>query len=133
MIPAWRPTPGTHRRAGELPRVPEQPAGDDALIRPFLLTGGRTAPSGQHLRVETLVLADPAALYASLQFEPRVIVEMCQVPLSVADIAVRLAVPLGVARVLVGDLVLAGHLRLAPQQDIALDLLERIRQRVRAL
>jgi len=37
--------------------------------------------------------------------ESRRIVELCQTPMSVAELAARLSVPVGVCRVLVGDLV----------------------------
>ena len=74
-----------------------------------MVTGGGTRPVRDGLRLETLVSAMPAALHAPLQVrkEPA-IVELCQTPRSVAEIAVSLAVPLGVARVLIADLATAG-------------------------
>lgn len=108
----------------------------DASIRPFIVTGGRTSPLADGLRLETLVRALPAALSAPLAFEPRRVVELCQRPCSVAEIAAALGVPLGVARVVVGDL-LAGNLVFCHETPAAdsmpVHTVERIRDLVRAL
>ncbi|HEY0002234.1 MAG TPA: DUF742 domain-containing protein [Actinoplanes sp.] len=122
--------------------VPEQypeparsePAGEDLFLRPFVLTGGRTRPQHDGLRIESLLLTDPAARTASLRFEARRIVELCHTARSIADLAVALRVPLGVIRVLVADLLSEGHLRVGDQPgELPLALIERIRDRVRAL
>jgi hypothetical protein len=68
--------------------------------------------------------------------EARRIVDLCQTPLSVAEIAARLLLPLGVARVLVGDLVAANAVTVdVGAQDAANDvaLLERLLDGIRAL
>jgi predicted DNA-binding transcriptional regulator len=137
MIPPWAPPlpPGRPEPAPD----PEgdRPAGTDAddnlFIRPFFVTGGRTRPLHDGLRIETIVSARPAALSAPLRFELRRIVELCQRPLSVAEIAVRLGVPLGVARVLVADLVTDGYVSFSQPAELPINVLERIRDRVRAL
>jgi hypothetical protein len=108
-------------------------AGDDLVIRPFLLTGGRTRPVQDGLRVEALVQAQPPALSAPLRFEARRIVEVCQRPTSVAELAANLRLPLGVTRVLVADLMADGSLDLVKQEELSIELIERIRDRVRAL
>ncbi|BBH71832.1 hypothetical protein ACTI_85170 [Actinoplanes sp. OR16] len=106
----------------------------DPLVRPFMLTGGRTEPFFDGLRVETQLRAAPAALSAPLRFESRRIVELCQQPRSLADLSAALLVPLGVLRVIVGDLLTDGYLRIEHQPDeLSVDLIERIRDRVRAL
>jgi hypothetical protein len=111
-----------------------EPDGDDLFLRPFMLTGGRTRPQHDGLRIETLLHAGPAALRAHLRFEARRIVELCQVACSIADLAVALQVPLGVIRVLVADLLSEGHLRVTDQLgELPLATIERIRDRVRAL
>ncbi len=134
-IPPWTPPPPSLApTSGEA--VPAQAGGadDDRLfVRPFLVTGGRTRPLHDGLRIETSVSAAPAALSAPLRFEVRRIVELCQRPLSVAEVAVRLGVPLGVARVLVGDLITDGYVSFSQPAEIPIDVLERIRDRVRAL
>jgi hypothetical protein len=77
----------------------------DRLVRPYLITGGRTRAVGT-LPLETLVeITDEAHQRSgSLQFEARRVIELCQTPLSIAEIAALIMIPLGVARVLVADL-----------------------------
>ena len=103
-------------------------------MRPFMLTGGRTQPLHDGLRIETQLQATPAALSAPLRFEARRIVELCQAPMSIADLAVALRVPLGVVRVIVADLVTENYLRIEEQlSELPIEVIERIRDRVRAL
>ena len=106
---------------------------DDLVIRPFLLTGGRTRPAQEGLQVETLVQCRPGALSPGLRFEARGIVDACQAPASLAEIAARLRMPIGVARVLVSDLIAEGYLQMVQNAELSVQLLERIRDRVRAL
>lgn len=103
------------------------------MIRPFLLTGGRTLPRHTDLRIESLVQARPGVVVDRLRFETRRIVELCAQPLSLAELSGRMRVPLGVVRVLVADLVTDGVLLPAERADRSIALLERIRDRVRAL
>jgi hypothetical protein len=117
------------------PQPPPEPEPvDDVVVRPFMLTGGRTRPLHDGLRIETLLHAAPAALSAPLRFESQRIVQLCQVPMSIADLAVALRLPLGVVRVIVADLATSGYLRIEDQLgELPLALIERIRDRVRAL
>jgi hypothetical protein len=109
----------------------------DPIVRPFIVTGGRTRPTDERLRVETLIMAAPAALSAPLGFERRHIVEICQRPLSIAEIANSLGVPIGVARVVIADLIAERHVTVQDHPGLneypSLSLLERIRDGVRAL
>jgi hypothetical protein len=133
MIPYWHP----QSSGGGATREPEAPSpaspADELVVRPFLLTGGRTRPVKDGLRVETMLSAQPAALSAPLRFEARRIVELCQRSMSIADVAVALHVPLGVVRVLVADLVVDGYVHSAEQGELSIEMIERIRDRVRAL
>jgi hypothetical protein len=133
MIPAWTPPATAPWTPTPQPAEPAPDEPDDVFLRPFVLTGGRTRPLHDGLRIETLVSALPAALSAPLRFELRRIVELCQQPLSVAEIAVRLGLPLGVARVLVADLVTDGYITFIKVDELPIDVLERLRDRVRAL
>jgi hypothetical protein len=133
MIPAWKPPATAPWTPTPQPAEPAPDEPDDVFLRPFVLTGGRTRPLHDGLRIETLVSALPAALSAPLRFELRRIVELCQQPLSVAEIAVRLGLPLGVARVLVADLVTDGYITFIKVDELPIDVLERLRDRVRAL
>jgi nucleoside-diphosphate-sugar epimerase len=130
MVPPARPQHApTHRYA-----TPYNDRQDDHnLVRPYLMTGGRTRPVRDGLRVETLVHAAPAALHAPLKFEQRRIVELSQAPRSIAEIAAALGTPLGVARVLVADLIAAGVVAIHESADITIEMLERIIERVRVL
>jgi hypothetical protein len=111
---------------------PDRP--DEELVRPFVLTGGRTRPRHDGLRIETQLHATRTGLSAPLRFEHRRIVELCRAPRSVADLSAALRAPLAVVRILVGDLVSEGHLRIdEPLTEFSAALIERISDRVRAL
>lgn len=138
MIPRWQP-----RSAFRTARAPAGAAGaagesgadtaDDLLIRPFLLTGGRTSPDQVGLRIESLIQTRQGVSQGSLRFEARQIFELCRRPNSVAELAVALRVPVGVARVLVSDLIADGVVTLLQSEELSVQMLERIRDRVRAL
>ena len=135
MITPWQAPsarPPAARRDGPIGQGRSSQRDDGTLIRPYMVTGGRTRPLRDGLRVETVVQAAPAALHAPLKFERRRIVELCQEPRSIAEIAVALTIPLGVARVLVADLV-TGDFVAIQESRITTDMIERIRDRVRAL
>lgn len=107
---------------------------DEELVRPFVITGGRTRHATVHLRVEALVVASPGANQRSLQFEHARIVEACASPVSVAEVAARVGVPLGVAQILVGDLAEAGLVQVHEARQVATPaLLLRMIDAVRAL
>jgi Protein of unknown function (DUF742) len=129
MISPWRAQP-TLRPGWTAPASRND---DSAMIRPYLVTGGRTRPVYDGLRVESMVHATFAALHAPLKFERRRTVELCQAPMSIAEIAVGLSVPLGVARVLVADLITEAFVTIEQPGEVTIDMLERIRDRVRAL
>jgi len=72
------------------------------MVRPYVRTGGRTRPAVD-LAIEALVSTAPGALEPP-GADHRAIAALCASPRSVAEIAALLEIPLGVARVLVGDL-----------------------------
>jgi hypothetical protein len=82
------------------------------VVPVYALTGGRTRSAGRDLPWEALVMTTEAGLAAlsRLRFEQARIVTVCRVPVSVAEVAVHLDVPVGVARVLVSDLCADGLL-----------------------
>lgn len=81
------------------------------VVRPYAMTRGRTTSAGQH-RLDLIAVVvteqhadDPEADH-SLSPEHVDIVELCRdAPQSVAELAVELDLPIGVVRVLIGDLV----------------------------
>jgi hypothetical protein len=85
---------------------PGDDADDPRVVPVYALTGGRGRSGGDDLQLETLVTSthDGMASLPRLRFEKARIVELCRRPVSVAEVAANLRVPLGVARVLVSDL-----------------------------
>jgi hypothetical protein len=81
------------------------------VVRPYAMTRGRTSHAAQHrLDLIAVVVTEPHAddpeADPSLSPEHVDIVAMCrEAPQSVAELAAGLDLPIGVVRVLVGDLV----------------------------
>lgn len=108
------------------------------VVRPYIITGGRTRTSAPSLAVETMLEASDEGRGSSSELPPeqRLVVGMCAGPLSVAEVASRLSTPLGVVRVLVAEMVAAGWLHLLePDTELAADveLLQRLIARVKAI
>jgi hypothetical protein len=82
------------------------------VVPVYAVTKGRTRSAGQELPLEAVATATGLSFTsgASLQMESRAIVELCARPKSLAEIGAALRVPVGVARVLVGDLANGGYL-----------------------
>lgn len=93
--------------------APDSAADDEAderFVRPYTVTGGRTR-AGEHLDLplEALVRSTHTASSPKVVLEHRRIVELCTERLmSVAELASQLKLPIGVARVLIGDLAADG-------------------------
>jgi Protein of unknown function (DUF742) len=109
------------------------------VVPVYALTGGRTrSTAGEDMPVETLVTATDAGVFAAdLQLEYRSTVELAASPVSIVEIGASLGVPVGVARVLVSDLVNAKYLvvHLPPSTDgngPAAEILERLLDGLRA-
>jgi hypothetical protein len=92
--------------------TPEGRGHSDRVVPVYAFTGGRTRAAGQELPLEAVVCATELSFASgmSLQMESRAIVELCVRPKSLAEVGAALGVPLGVARVLVGDLANGGYL-----------------------
>ncbi|MEV0946989.1 DUF742 domain-containing protein [Rhodococcus sp. NPDC049939] len=89
-----------------------EPRGSN-IVRPYSLTSGRTRPAVE-LALEALIQALPQSADRQWELDDinAAIVVLCQESPSVAEIAARVGLPLGVARVLVADLVESGHLKI---------------------
>ncbi|MEN4476062.1 DUF742 domain-containing protein [Mycolicibacterium cosmeticum] len=86
-------------------------AGEPSLVRPYTLTAGRTEPTVAlpwEAPIRTRDFA-PAPRWPANDVRARIL-ELGRDGPSVAEIAARLSLPLGVARVLIGDLVTEGYL-----------------------
>jgi hypothetical protein len=83
-----------------------------SLVRPYILTTGRTQPRVElplEAPIRTLEFA-PGYRWPSSDVRAKIL-ELGVASPSVAEIAARLSLPLGVARVLIGDLVAQGYLQ----------------------
>ncbi|GLZ39495.1 DUF742 domain-containing protein [Actinokineospora sp. NBRC 105648] len=91
--------------------VPVEPveAETASIVRPYAWTRGRTR-SNFELRLETMVSTSERAQDASAfaESEHRAIGSLCRDPRSVAEVATLLGAPLGVAKVLLGDMAQLG-------------------------
>jgi hypothetical protein len=106
--------------------------GGAGMVRPYFRTHGRTRPT-RDLPVETLVSTTQrgrAVVRGSTQEESEICV-LCRTSQSVAEVAARRRIPLGVARVLLSDLadrgLVAVHtVRMGSGNRPSIDLMERI-------
>lgn len=98
---------------------------DGRVVRPFLLTKGRTRSGGPPVVMESLVERKDvdSAAYASLDRTRQAIFDLLTERLSAAELSAKLSLPLGVIFVLVGDMasddILVVH-KTADLNDIAL-------------
>jgi hypothetical protein len=120
------------------PQQPYDPRG--ALVRPYTVTRGRTEPQ-RHIPIEAVLVASQGQLQEArfAGHDKYRIALLCEPQAqSLAEIAAYSRLPLGVARVLVADLVNDGLLSLhgaAPQEGFTerMDLLERVLSGLRKL
>ena len=100
------PTP-----ADDDPAVEKQRPSEVSPLRPYLLTGGRTRPSAAPLELEAQVVTTETGYIAinTMSYEYRDILELCQTAHAIAEVAAQLKLHLGVARILVVDLLVLGH------------------------
>lgn len=137
--------PGTGSSAGGFGAQPHHDEWDDiessgsTFVRPYAWTRGRTR-TGYSLEIETLVTTSQRGReqLALLQLEHRAVADLCQQARSVAEVAALLKVPLGVAKVLVGDMagigLVAVHESVSTHGDIPdLALMERVLSGLRRL
>ena len=110
-------------------------------VRSYVITQGRTR-SSVDLPLETLVKVTSQGVSATprLALERKQIVSLCSAPISIAEISAHLHLPLGVARVLVGDMAEQGLLHSHKPQHATtgeqrpdLKLLERVLDGLQAL
>jgi hypothetical protein len=82
------------------------PSNRGRLLRPYALTRGRArATHGEELEIEALVSTTVIGETMHMPApEPHSIAMLCREPLSVAEIAAHMQLPLGVVRVLVADM-----------------------------
>jgi hypothetical protein len=82
------------------------------VVRHYAMTAGRTRPIRGDFDLITLIMAARSGgADLGLQPEHAAIIELCQSPISVAEIATDLDLPVGTVRVLLGDLLDRGFIR----------------------
>ncbi|WP_089106441.1 DUF742 domain-containing protein [Streptomyces hyaluromycini] len=112
------------------------------LVRPYAMTGGRTkpGPTGVKFDLIALVTLDPGAVGtdddAALGPEHRALVDLCRLETqSVAELAAGADLPVGVVRVLLGDLLELGRVTVSrpvppaqlPDERILREVIEGLR------
>ncbi|MEU4035628.1 DUF742 domain-containing protein [Streptomyces collinus] len=112
------------------------------LVRPYAMTGGRTQPGPTGVRFDliALVTLDPAAPTAdddtALGPEHLALIELCRSETqSVAELAADADLPVGVVRVLLGDLLELGRVTISrpvppahlPDERILREVIEGLR------
>lgn len=124
-----RPGPGEERWF-------DQEAGP--VVRPYAVTRGRAKPPGAKLDLLDMVAAvdRPATDTRWLEPEHRLLLGMCGEPIAVADLAADTELPVGVVRVLLGDLRQHGLITIvkAPRADSPeMSVLKSVLEGLRAL
>ena len=96
--------------SGSMPAISAASRGDDeedggSLVRPYARTRGRTR-TDYDLAIETLVTTSERGRTQTAPARPehRSISELCMEARSIAEISAHLRLPLGVVRVLIGDM-----------------------------
>ncbi|MCS7481528.1 DUF742 domain-containing protein [Umezawaea endophytica] len=125
-----------------LPAQPVATPSDDveesaAIVRPYSWTGGRTTSDFQ-LEIETMVSVGEELYAGPIKAEYQDVMALCEGPRSVAEVAALLGIPLGVAKVLLGDMAERGlldvHATAVVDGDIPdLGLMERVLSGLRKL
>ncbi|MEH0936707.1 DUF742 domain-containing protein [Micromonospora psammae] len=91
------------------------------VVRPYAVTRGRARPAGGTFDLISLVTATRSSVDQQPGVGPEhvAIVALCQRVQSVAEVAARLDLPVGAVRVLLGDLVERGLVRVQPPRGTA--------------
>jgi Protein of unknown function (DUF742) len=111
------------------------------VVRPYALTGGRTEPAGEVLDLITVIVAARPAgeIDDAIRLSPehRKILGLCRRQVTLADVASDTALPVGVVRVLLADLIQEGRITIVPRraggQQPSTDLLKEVLHGLHAL
>ena len=122
-------------------RAPHDWLDQDAgpVVRPYAMTKGRVAPSGGEFDLVAFVVATMPDIPAGAHLLPEhhAIVGASWEPIAVVELSSKLDLPLGVVRVLLGDLRSAGLISLyeppAATQPHDVDVLKAVVNGLRAL
>ncbi|WP_310742132.1 MULTISPECIES: DUF742 domain-containing protein [unclassified Microbispora] len=89
------------------------------IVPAYALTRGRVRPSSREIDLVAIVTAVGGPTPVSLGPEQWMILSLCARPASLVDIAAAIDLPLGVVRVLVGDLHEQGLVKVRPPANVA--------------
>jgi hypothetical protein len=92
-------------------RTDAEIAQEGRLVRPYALTGGRTRSDAFDLAIEALVMRTGAKVVLGLSSHQQELLDRSERALSLAELAAYSRLPIGVTRVLVGDLCAEGAMR----------------------
>jgi len=124
------------------PRGSWRPRDSGPVVRPYAVTGGRTEPAdGEVLDLIAVVVSTGRAAtsddHPPLTPEHRRILGLCEQQVTVADLAAEIALPVGVVRVLLADLIAQGAITVVRERPTAKrtqnDVLQEILNGLRAL
>ncbi|MFP5488610.1 MAG: DUF742 domain-containing protein [Acidimicrobiia bacterium] len=116
----------------------DEDVGDETgrLVRPYAMTGGRTGTDVE-ISLEAQIQASTRASHhlGAYRWEAAKLIEIVETPMALIEISARLEIPIGVARVLVADLVEDGAVVVHVPQKTQnyTSLLERVLDGVRNL
>lgn len=88
------------------------------LVRPYTVSAGRTCPSVAMQLLSTVVGTGTAPRWP-LDLDHALALTACSQPVTVAEIAARLQVPVAATKVLISDLVECGAARVHPPEPLA--------------
>ena len=93
-------------------RTPDKASdGPGSPVRPYVMTEGREATNTVQLDMISVVISARGEVdELSLEPEQLAILDLCQRPLSVAEVAARLDIPVAVVKVLMGELIARGYM-----------------------
>ncbi|MCI2419452.1 DUF742 domain-containing protein [Saccharopolyspora sp. K220] len=109
------------------------------VVRPYALTRGRTRATTYSLSLITLVVArqplPPSARALSPNYQW--VLEACAYPVSVAEVAARADLPLGVVKILISDLIEREYVMFGPDSSATegpnLDMMQKVLDGIRKL
>ncbi|MCE7003567.1 DUF742 domain-containing protein [Kibdelosporangium philippinense] len=108
---------------------PDYPVEQASSVRAYAWTGGRTR-SNYRMEIETLVSTSARALEKmwELKGEHQEVAELCRQSKSVAEVGALLRLPLGIAKVLLGDMAMLGLITVHESNSTSpdMELLERV-------
>ncbi len=122
----WSPVETSDHGLAEEPH-----AGGVSRLRPYVVTSGRVSPLDENVEIEAQVVTTEFGIESQgrIAFERREILHLCCTTMSVAEVAAKLDLHIGVTRLLVSELAANGYLtirRPSPQLLDDVDLIERV-------